>query len=59
MTLKSAAVELLLHTRETRFEDLKEIPTAYVENLRRALAEAVSEAKTENVSEQKEVSKDA
>lgn len=42
MTLRSAAVELLLHTRETRFEDLKEVPTAYVENLRKALAEEVS-----------------
>lgn len=51
MTLKSAAVELLLHTRETRFEDLKEVPTAYVENLRKALAEEVNE--------QKGVSKDA
>lgn len=48
MSLESAAVELLLHTRETRFEDLKEVPTAYVENLRKALAE-----------EQKEVGKDA
>lgn len=52
MTLRSAAVELLEHTRETRFEDLKEVPTAYVENLRNALAEEVS-------NEQKEVSKDA
>lgn len=51
MTLRSAAVELLLHTRETRFEDLKEVPTAYVENLRKALAEEANE--------QKEVSKDA
>lgn len=47
MTLMSAAVELLLHTRETRFDDLKEVPTAYVEALRKAL-----EA-------EKEVSKDA
>lgn len=52
MNLKSAAVELLLHTRETRFDDLKEVPTAYVENLRKALAEEVS-------SEQKEVNKNA
>lgn len=52
MTLRSAAVELLEHTRETRFDDLKEVPTAYVENLRKALAEEVS-------SEQKEVSKNA
>ena len=52
MTLRSAAVELLLHTRETRFEDLVEIPTAYVENLRKALAEEVS-------NEKKEVKKDA
>jgi hypothetical protein len=51
MNLKSAAVELLLHTRETRFEDLKEVPTAYVENLKKALAEEVSE--------QKEVKEDA
>lgn len=58
MTLKSAVVELLLHTRETRFEDLKEVPTAYVENLRKALAEEVNNVKTENVNEQKEVSKD-
>lgn len=49
MTLKSAAVELLEHTRETRFEDLKEVPTAYEEALRKAL-----EAENE-----KEVSKDA
>ena len=52
MNLKSAAVGLLLHTRKTRFEDLKEVPTAYVENLRKALAEEVN-------GEQKEVSKDA
>lgn len=45
MSLKSAAVELLLHTRETRFEDLKEVPTAYVENLRKALAKEVNENK--------------
>lgn len=51
MTLRSAAIELLLHTRETRFDDLKEVPTAYVENLRKALAEEVNE--------QKEVGKDA
>lgn len=49
MSLKSAAVELLLHTRETRFEDLKEVPTAYIENLRKAL-------EAEN---KKEVKKDA
>lgn len=48
MNLKSAAVELLLHTRETRFEDLMEVPTAYVENLKKALEE-----------DQKEVKKDA
>ena len=59
MSLKSAAVELLLHTRETRFEDLKEVPTTYVENLRKALAEEVDDAKTENVGEQEEVNKDA
>lgn len=59
MSLKSAAVELLLHTRETRFEDLKEVPTAYVENLRRALAEDVSNEKAEKTGEQKEVSQDA
>lgn len=52
MTLRSAAVELLLHTRETRFEDLKEIPAAYVENLRKALAKEVG-------NDNKEVSKDA
>lgn len=49
MNLKSAAVELLLHTRETRFEDMKEVPTAYVENLRKALAEEADDAKTEGV----------
>ena len=59
MTLKSAAVELLLHTRETRFEDLKEVPTAYVENLRKALAEEVSSEKTEETGGEKEVSQDA
>lgn len=37
MSLKSAAVELLLHTRETRFEDLKEVPADCVEALRKAL----------------------
>lgn len=59
MSLRSAAVELLLHTRETRFEDLKEVPTAYVENLRKALAEEVNDVKTENVNEQKEVKANA
>lgn len=49
MNLKKAAAELLLRTRETRFEDLMEVPTAYVENLRKALLEE----------EQKEVSRDA
>lgn len=51
MTLRSAAIELLEHTRETRFEDLKEVPTAYVKNLRNALVEEANE--------QKEVKKDA
>lgn len=59
MNLKSASVELLLHTRETRFEDLKEVPTAYVENLRKALSEKVSSEQAEEASEQKEVGKDA
>ena len=59
MTLKSAAVELLLHTRETRFEDLREVPTAYIENLRKALSEEVSSEQAEEGSEQKEVNKDA
>lgn len=49
MTLRSAAVELLLHTRETRFEDLKEVPADCVEALRKAL-------EAEN---NKEVSEDA
>lgn len=48
MTLKNAAVELLLHTRETRFDDLVEVPTDCVESLRKAL-------EAEN---KKEVSKD-
>lgn len=59
MSLKSAAVELLLHTRETRFEDLKEIPTACVENLRKALAEEASNEKAEGTDGEKEVNKDA
>lgn len=59
MSLKSAAVELLLHARKTRFEDLKEVPTAYVENLRKALAEEVSSEKTGKTGEQEEVSQDA
>ena len=59
MTLKSAAVELLLHTRETRFEDLKEVPTAYVENLRKALAKEVSSEQAEETGGEKEVNKDA
>ncbi len=59
MTLKSAAVELLLHTRETRFEDLKEVPTAYIDNLRKALAEEVGSEQAEETGEKKEVEKDA
>lgn len=47
MTLRSAAVELLEHTRETRFEDMKEVPTAYVKNLRNALVEEVGNEKKE------------
>lgn len=48
MNLKSATEQLLKNIRKTRFDDLVEVPTAYVENLRKTLAE-----------EQKEVGKDA
>lgn len=48
MTLKEVVEQLLRETKKTRFEDLKEVPTACVENLRKALEE-----------EQKEVKKDA
>lgn len=58
MNLKNAAAELLLHTRETRFEDLKEVPAAYVENLRRALAEETDNEKTKETGGEKEVNKD-
>lgn len=49
MSLKDAAVELLMKARKTRFDDLVEVPTDCVEALRKAL-------EAEN---KKEVSKDA
>ena len=59
MSLKEAAKQLLRKTKKTRFEDMKEVPTAYVENLRKALAEEVSNEKAEGTVGEKEVNKNA